>query len=616
MNLKDMLDFLLKQEDTTKSNTITIEDLGLKRFVFPGENGDVLIEGTYHLSNLLQELALAIESNKDTILLDAIFEKPTHRLSRLIREVYWDRLTRKIDKEGLEKVIFDEKIKQDIFYIYIPFNDQKAFEYYKEVSREFSRLKTIQLPEKITPEFVLSIREKPGLLSLALFEEEGELQGHPFVVPGGRFNEMYGWDSYFESVGLLLDKKNNLVAGMLENFEYQIKHYGKILNANRSYFLTRTQPPFFSSMIREFYEETDEAGIEWLREKLSTAIEEYEKVWMQKDVRLCSNGLNRYFAEGIGYVFETEEGHFKEVLEKYAKEHKMPVAEFEIKYKNREIKVPDLEEYFLHDRSLRESGHDTSNRLIEKCAYLNTVDLNALLYKCEKDFSELIQTYFEGSFVSRSNKTYTDVYWFEVSEKRKENVNKLLWNEKEELYFDYNFKNQEQTNFISATTFYPLWAKLCTQEQANLLVKKALPLLKCKGGIVSCTEESRGVVNQKNPNRQWDYPFGWAPHQMLVWKGLQQYGFYDEVQELVYRWLWVITKEAVNYNGTITEKYDVVNCTHKIKTEYGNVGETFKYIPDGGFGWMNGSYQLGISILNKDAIEKLDNLIDPDILFQ
>jgi alpha,alpha-trehalase len=610
---------LLSQEDLDGDKKITIEDNGPKKFGIIQANGDIInIEGTYFLSNLLQELALSIKRGDKlvtSISISNIFEKPTQRLSQSIRNIYWDDLTRTMDKKGLQKVIHDEKVDQDYFYIYVPYNDKKAYEYYSSLTNELPRIQVVILPKEISPQFVLSINEKSGLLALALYEKEGITQGHPFVVPGGRFNEMYGWDSYFESVGLLIDEKFNLVKGMIENFEYQIKYYGKILNANRSYYLTRTQPPFFSSLLKEYVEATNFADLSWISEKLNTAINEYENVWMVQGKRLTSNGLNRYFAEGIGYVFETEEGHFKEVMEFYANKHQIPLKQFEHKYKNRELHIPELDGYFTHDRSLRESGHDTTNRFVNKCADLNTVDLNALLYKYETDFADLIQTYFKGNFLGNNNINYSCDYWLNRAQDRKNRIDALLWNEEEGLYFDFNFHLTQPSNFLSATVFYPLWAKLCSPRQAKLLVKNALPLLKCKGGVASSTKKSRGKVTTENPQRQWDYPYGWAPHQMLIWKGLLHYNFIDETQELVYRWLWLITKNAVDYNGTIAEKYDVVNCTHIIDTEYGNVGTNFEYMPNGGFGWMNASYQYGLSILEKELIDRLNELVDPDMLF-
>ena len=118
----------------------------------------------------------------------------------------------------------------------------------------------VRLPEIITPQYVKSINDKAGILSLALKKYPGlngseTLRGVPFVVPGGRFNEMYGWDSYFEVLGLLADGRIELSRSMVENFLYQIEHYGKILNANRSYYLTRSQPPFLTDMVLEVYKE-------------------------------------------------------------------------------------------------------------------------------------------------------------------------------------------------------------------------------------------------------------------------------------------------------------------------------------------------------------------------
>jgi alpha,alpha-trehalase len=147
------------------------------------------------------------------------------------------------------------------------------------------------------------------------------------------------------------------------------------------------------------------------------------------------------------------------------------------------------------------------------------------------------------------------------------------------------------------------------------LVKNAIPLLMEKGGIAGCDKESRGEISENRPARQWDYPNGWAPHQMMAWKGLINYGFVDEAQELIYRWLYMITKNAVDYNGTIPEKYDVVEATHKVFAEYGNVGTDFEYITQEGFGWMNASYQYGLQLLKSTYRSKLNDLMAPELIF-
>ena len=147
------------------------------------------------------------------------------------------------------------------------------------------------------------------------------------------------------------------------------------------------------------------------------------------------------------------------------------------------------------------------------------------------------------------------------------------------------------------------------------MVEKALPLYIEAGGLVGTTKKSRGVVNDQQPQRQWDYPNGWTPHQILIWRALKMYGFNEQAQHLAYRWLYMITRNAVDYNGTIPEKYDVVDRTHKVFAEYGNVGTQFAYITREGFGWMNSSYILGLSLLSDDRKELLNRLVPPEWLF-
>ena len=614
LDIEKTLQELLLQEDTDGDKKITSEDKGPKSFLLKDiENGaEKTIEGTYHLSNLLQELILAKEAGNNTINAELIIEKPIDRFQRMIEQYYWDGLNRTIDKNGLQKVLADEKSDSEIQRIYVPFHDEVALNYYESLKSEFSSLEVIKLPEAITPEYVSGINEKPGILSLKLEERNGELKGVPFVVPGGRFNEMYGWDSYFESVGLLLGPKKHLAKTMVDNFQYEIEHYGKILNANRTYYLTRTQPPFYSSLIREVFEaQVEGADINWLASHLKTAIKEYETVWMVDGKRLTENGLNRYLAEGIGLPPEVEEGHYDAAIKPHAEKAGMSIAEYEKAYYKRELENKDLDAYFIHDRSVRENGHDTSYRLEARCAHLNCIELNTFLYKYELDFAYLTKRYFDNSFDSKNAN-----YWEQKAAKRKELIDQFLWNENDACYYDFDITEERQIPFIAATSLTPLWASIPSQDQAEKLVKNILPKLLCLGGVAGCTEEARGELSEDRPARQWDYPNGWAPHQMMIWKGLLNYGFEKETQELIYRWLWMITKNAVDYNGTIPEKYDVVTATHKVFAEYGNVGTEFEYITREGFGWMNASYIYGLSLLNEELKEPLNELTHPDNLFK
>jgi alpha,alpha-trehalase len=355
-------------------------------------------------------------------------------------------------------------------------------------------------------------------------------------------------------------------------------------------------------------------SLDWLRSHLETIILEYNTVWMVEGNRLTPTGLNRYKADGIGMPFEVEPGHFDDVLEPYAKKYNLPIREFEKQYLQRTLVDDELDIYFVHDRSMRESGHDTTNRLINTCANLNSVDINSFLYKYEKDVAHLILIYFDNVF-QVGDIICTSEEWEQKALFRKDKMNELCWNEDASMYFDYDFVNQKQFPFEAATTFFPLWAGLCNEHQAKKLVEVALPQFIKTGGITGSTNASIANAPEGAPQRQWDYPFGWAPHQMLLWEGLIKYDYLDKAQEMVYRWLWLITRNAVDYNGTIPEKFDLEISSHKVFAEYGNVGTEFDYIAKEGFGWVNASYQYGLQILNVELKEKLGALVSPDDLF-
>jgi len=613
LNIAQTLTLLLRQEDTNSDKKITIDDIGPKVFSITSISGqNYKVKGTYFLSNLLQELVLSKRNGNEfaQVPLERIEELPTVRISRLIKDYYWLGLTRTMDKQGIQKLLLDTKnnsLNSDKLRIYIPYKDVFAFKYYQHLENSLP-IEAIALPQKITPKFVKGLNNYPGILALKLVSKNNEITGVPFVVPGGRFNEMYGWDSYFESIGLIIDGKKDLAKAMADNFQYEIDYYGKVLNANRSYYLTRTQPPFYTSLIQEVFKFTRD--IDWLKSHLKTAIKEYQTVWMVAGKRLTQNGLNRYFAEGIGMPPECEKGHFDSIIKPYADKHNISLEDYILKYNSGDIENKELNTYFIHDRSVRESGHDTSYRIEGICADLNPVELNALLYKYEIDFGYLTETYLNNSFES-----FESSFWYSAANKRAKRMHKYMWNEDKKQYFDFNYITKEQSYFESASNYSPLWAGIVNLETAQTMLQTLMQELKVKGGVVGSSKRSRGEISALRPERQWDYPNGWAPHQIMIWKGLLNYGFNKELQELIYRWLFMITKNAVDYNGTIPEKYNVVTGSHKVFSEYGNVGTDFEYITQEGFGWMNASYQYGLSLLQNNFRISLNNLTSPEKLF-
>ncbi|GJJ77122.1 alpha,alpha-trehalase [Entomortierella parvispora] len=651
IDVEETQKLILEQEDTDGDFQITVNDMGPKVITLGTADSAGFnkydIRGTYMLSNLLQELSLAQDYGRKYVVLDEarLNENPVDRLSRMIRHHFWDGLTRRIDAEGLEMISNDPKnrSKNTAPRIYIPYGEDEVYEYYKNVSAQKPHLKldVEQLPEVITPKYVQSINEKPGILALAMtkfVDESGHetLKGVPFVVPGGRFNEMYGWDSYFESLGLLVDGRLELAKGMVDNFVYEIQHYGKILNANRSYYLTRTQPPFLTDMMLKVYDRLpfslEIENKQWLAVALTAAIKEYQTVWMSQPRYDPESGLSRFYSEGVGMPPETEATHFDHVIKPFADAKGLSIEEYSRLYNEGLMEEPELDTYFKHDRAVRESGHDTTYRLDNCCADIATVDLNSLLYKYEMDIAETIQTIFGDSFetpffscyetssLTEENRPLTTVHqsaeWFERARLRQARINELCWNEERGMFFDYDTRLKVQGTYESVTTFYTMWSGCADREKAEKMMVKALPLFEVTGGLVSGTEASRGIITLARPNRQWDFPFGWAPHQIISWIGFEKYGFKEEAKRTCYRWLYTITKSFVDFNGVVPEKFDVVNMTHKVQVEYGNVGVDFKFIPREGFGWMNASYQVGLGYMDRGLRRALGAVMEPNKVFK
>ncbi|KAI9739712.1 MAG: alpha,alpha-trehalase nth1 [Cirrosporium novae-zelandiae] len=620
------LESLLANEDTDRNMQITIDDHGPKVLSVgtAASNGfnRFDIRGTYMLSNLLQELTLANEYGRKFIVLDEarLNENPVNRLARLIKNSFWPNLTRRIDASNIEIVGKDPKDWTDDPRprIYVPRGCPEQYEYYCKVSEQHPNIHLdVQYLDTITPDYVRDLNEKPGLLALEMEEivdpQTGQrsMRGLPFVVPGGRFNELYGWDSYMESLGLLVNDRVDLAKSMVQNFCFCIKHYGKILNANRSYYLTRTQPPFLTDMALRVYEriKNDPGALEFLRQAILAAIKEYYSVWMAEPRYDPESGLSRYRSDGLGVPPETEASHFIHILTPYAEKHNMTFQEFVRAYNYREVNEPELDLYFLHDRAVRESGHDTSYRLEKVAADLATIDLNSLLYKYECDIARTIRSFFgdklevPAGFCTVGKKPgyiETSAIWDRRAKRRKVLIDRYLWNEEKGMYFDYNTRTKEQSDYETCTTFWAMWAGVATPRQASSLMENALPKFEVFGGLVSGTEESRGAVGLERPNRQWDYPFGWAPQQMLAWTGFLRYGYQDEAERLAYKWLYLVTKAFVDFNGVVVEKYDVTQPIdpHKVEAEYGNQGSDFKGVAKEGFGWVNASYVYGLQITN------------------
>ena len=255
---------------------------------------------------------------------------------------------------------------------------------------------------------------------------------------------------------------------------------------------------------------------------------------------------------------------------------------------------------------MRESGLDTTTRFDNCCASLACVDLNSILYRVEVDLAAMIDMYFAGE-VSWRGRQYSTAYWRNQAEHRRQLMKKYLWNDADGTWYDYNIDTGRQQPFVSASNLLPLWAGSATPDEARRAVASQLPKLLHSGGIASTGPISK---TQPGPERQWDAPYGWAPHQIMIWEGLKRYGFEAEARQAAMAWLRMLVRAAVEYNGLITEKFNVEKESHKVDAEYGNVGARFEYVPAGGFGWTNTSFLLGLHYLTDIQKAELDALAE------
>jgi alpha,alpha-trehalase len=629
---------LVAQEDTDGDKKITIHDQTTPFEIRDDKGADVrTVTNEYQLSVLLQNLKQADDEHQPEISLDQLHlnENIVDRTHRLIKNVYWDALTRRIDAAHVDEVVQDSKVVSDADYIYVPSADKAAVNYFEAIEKNAAEqnrspaLKVVPLPspDKITGAFVRNLDGAHGILSLALeTNANGKIVGVPYVVPGGRFNELYCWDSYFITLGLLQDGRMNLARGMADNFLYEVRYCGKIPNANRTYYLTRSQPPFLTSIIRAVYE-SGAADKTWLADALKTAMDEYQNVWLGKDrlVKIGPYELSRYDGAGNGPCPEVQPGGYNQQIQPWFTQVKNPsLTPFEFlnqylycgDYANLKVDGQTLSEFFRNDRAVRESGHDTTHRFDDRTTDFVSVDLNSLLYKYETDFADLIQTQFGGKLPSVSGEQADANYWRQQAAKRKAAMMALIWDDKRGYFFDYDFVNHKRSTYISATGLWPLWAKMLDtnnpveMKQAKRVADYACEKLEQFAGLSATAKESVESA-RAHDQRQWDYPFGWAPHQMLAWQGFKNYGDDADAGRLAYRWLYCIAKNAHDYNGVIPEKYNVVTGSHDVFVEYGNVGTKFSYIAPEGFGWMNASFELGLKFLSPEQLADLRALKPP-----
>jgi len=382
---------------------------------------------------------------------------------------------------------------------------------------------------------------------------------NPYEVPGGRFREIYYWDSYFTMLGLRISKRTDLIQHMVDNFSYLIDRVGHIPNGNRSYYLGRSQPPFYSLMIRLL---SIEKGSDVLLTYLPRLVREYQ-FWMAG---------SKVLSPAMRAVHHTVLMPDGSILNRYWDEFATPRPEAyreDVELSHQSKQKP--EELYRNLRAAAESGWDFSSRWFKDDSSFETihttdivpVDLNCLLFHLEKLLGE--------AYALNGDEEMTSLFQV-LAEKRSAAIQLYCWSESKKFYFDFDFRETKLKQHFTLAGVFPLFFDIATKTQAtavgNVLKDKFLK----PGGLVTTLNFT---------GQQWDAPNGWAPLQWIAYRGLMNHDLTDLAQQVQARWM-KVNESVYQSSGKMTEKYDVCN-------EDG-VASGGEYPNQDGFGWTNGVY--------------------------
>jgi alpha,alpha-trehalase len=516
----------------------------------------------------------------------------------------WDSLTRSVTDC---KSLSDVKVNETPL-LYLPAGMATP----KEVTalQQECQVKVASLPRHIEKlgDVMPQDLSAPGLLYLP----------HPYVVPGGRFNEMYGWDSFFILLGLEADHREALAKGIVDNFLFEVENYGSVLNANRTYYLTRSQPPFLTEMIRAVLEDpasfaATPAGRaqahDWLAHAYTVAEKDYS-TWTHPEHRAGPTGLARYFDYGSGPVPEMADAstYYPDVIRSLVEHPNPEFASFLVKGSEH----PDAAEaarlkqtscdvrasvvclhawygssrggyrlsrdFYQGDRAMRESGFDTSNRFgpfSGATQHYAPVCLNSLLYRYERDMAH---------FAHLLGLPHDAQQWDRRATARAAAMQRYLWRAKEGVFADYDYVRARPSDYAFITSLYPLWAGVATREEAERMEAK-LALFERPGGL---------STSNTNTGLQWDEPYGWAPTNWIAVAGLEAFGFHADAARIAQHFDATVDA-GFAADGTIREKYNVVKGNAHVAV---SAGYTQNVI---GFGWTNAVYLKMKEITDRGA---------------
>ncbi len=379
-----------------------------------------------------------------------------------------------------------------------------------------------------------------------------------YIVPGGRFREIYYWDSYFTMLGLSQSGHIDLIENMVDNFAFLIKKLGYIPNGNRSYYFGRSQPPFFGLMVELVCNSNKD-----INPKKYIDIVEQEYSWWMHGVDDLSDANN-----SIAHIVRMPCGT---ILNRYFDFHSTPRPESFKEDIDLAKEIDNKNEIYRHIRSAAESGWDFSSRWFADNNSFSTIhttdiipiDLNCLLYYVETLLSKWYQEA-ENTALAR--------HYQVKSVHRKNAIQQYCWNEQLGFFYDYDYKLHGQKTTQTLGGCFPLFVNLAKTYQAESVAAILHKHFLKAGGLVTTLQHT---------GQQWDAPNGWAPLQWIAIKGLINYGMYSFAFEIAKRWH-KMNEDVFKRTGKMMEKYNVENIDLE-----GGGGE---YPAQDGFGWTNGVF--------------------------
>lgn len=498
-----------------------------------------------------------------------IYNSPDETLGLLFYDV------QKMQIYGDSKVFSDlvPKYQPDkILREYLSIKSNKDFDLRKFIEDNFHTLDLLKLDIEVNPK--ITVREKILELWTKLernsSKDEGSLISlpYPYIVPGGRFSEQYYWDSFFIMLGLVADEKWDVIEGMIKNIAYMIDKFGFIPTANRTYYLSRSQPPFFSHMIKLL---ALHKGPEVMSEYLPYLLLEYQFWMVGKDDLSEGRGVR-----AINHVVKMPDNT---VLNRYYDSRSTPRPESFDNDTRISVNMDSIKAslFYQHLRAGAESGWDFSSRWFDdpqdirtiRTADIVPVDLNCLLYQLEETISEAYNI--TGQPVLAQD-------FKNLSKSRKKSILKYCWDDNQSFFVDYDLKNKQMRSNITLASVFPLFANIATKHQAALIAKRLKRDFLKVGGFDTTLISTE---------QQWDSPNGWAPLQWVAIEGLRNYGYNNLAETARLRWVKANLK-MFKYSGKLVEKYDVKNSRR-----LSGGGE---YPLQDGFGWTNG---VLVSLLDK-----------------